>query len=150
MTMRRLLTMAAALAMALLLVVNAPGTTSAQTPGITGLATVLFGFNEPSGAGDPDAIGIAGVSLNEGLSRICWAVSLAGVEATSIQLHAGGAGETGTVVATLSLPKSDGTATGCTPADAALIAAIKANPAGYYVNVSSSEFPEGAIRGQLG
>ncbi len=34
--------------------------------------------------------------------------------------------------------------------DPALIGEIIANPAGYYVNVHTTPFPGGAVRGQLG
>jgi hypothetical protein len=39
---------------------------------------------------------------------------------------------------------------GCVAASPDLIAAIRANPENYYVNVHTPEFPEGAVRGQLG
>ena len=38
---------------------------------------------------------------------------------------------------------------GCVPGDPAILAAILANPAGYYVNVHNSRFPGGALRPQL-
>jgi hypothetical protein len=48
------------------------------------------------------------------------------------------------------LPALGGTAHGCV-ADVprALVRAIAQTPSSYYVNVHSSEFPDGAIRGQL-
>ena len=47
-------------------------------------------------------------------------------------------------------PDTGGNASGCTPATAAIIDEILANPANFYVNVHTQEHPAGAMRGQLG
>ena len=53
------------------------------------------------------------------------------------------------MVVTLITPDADGSVEGCVSAPRALIKQILKNPAGYYVNVHTSDFPAGAIRGQL-
>jgi hypothetical protein len=45
---------------------------------------------------------------------------------------------------------SAGHSQGCVDVDRSLADAIRKAPQGYYVNVHNSEFPAGAIRGQLG
>jgi hypothetical protein len=43
-----------------------------------------------------------------------------------------------------------GTSSGCMGGiAAALISQIRMNPTGFYINVHTSQFPNGAIRGQL-
>ena len=37
----------------------------------------------------------------------------------------------------------------CVPAEAAVLKAIVANPADYFANIHTQEYPTGAIRGQL-
>jgi hypothetical protein len=45
---------------------------------------------------------------------------------------------------------SSGSTTACVPASAQAIQAVIDDPAGYYVNLHSSVYTSGAIRGQLG
>jgi hypothetical protein len=63
--------------------------------------------------------------------------------------HAGEADVAGDIVFQLTSP-TEGTVSGCAAADAAFIEALTSNPQGYYVNVHNEEYPEGALRGQLG
>ena len=54
------------------------------------------------------------------------------------------------VVVPFTAPAANGNSDGCTAATAALIDEIIANPAGFYVNVHTTEHPGGAMRAQLG
>jgi hypothetical protein len=49
----------------------------------------------------------------------------------------------------LSPPDETGHSSGCTSADADLIKDIKKNPEMYYVNVHTTDYPGGALRGDL-
>jgi hypothetical protein len=92
------------------------------------------------------------VTLNETESEICFAISVANITlpAAAAHIHVGEAGVAGDVVVTLAPPDEGGASAGCVSGvDSALIQAILANPAGYYVNVHTSDFPAGAVRGQL-
>jgi hypothetical protein len=59
------------------------------------------------------------------------------------------AGCPGDVVVNFNPVFSGGTATGTVTVDQGLANEIAGNPAGFYVNVHTGEFPNGAIRGQL-
>ena len=59
------------------------------------------------------------------------------------------AGVAGPIVVPLGAPDANGVAEGCTTGDPAVLTRIQNNPAGFYVNVHTSDFPQGAIRGQL-
>ncbi|HEX6385826.1 MAG TPA: CHRD domain-containing protein, partial [Anaerolineae bacterium] len=70
--------------------------------------------------------------------------------ATGAHIHVGEAGVAGDIVVPLEPPGENGASAGCmSDVDPDLIAAIIQNPAGYYVNVHTEDFPAGAIRGQL-
>jgi hypothetical protein len=59
------------------------------------------------------------------------------------------AGVNGPVVVPLA-PPTTGASGGCVEVDRALVRAIIKDPQNYYVNVHNTDFPGGAIRGQLG
>jgi hypothetical protein len=117
--------------------------------------TTLTGAAEIPGPGDPDASGTASIQLNQGQGEVCFGLSWADVDGTVVasHIHVGSATVAGPVVVPLFVDQSfsgTGSASNCVAADEELIKAIRQNPEGYYVNVHSTVFPAGAIRGQLG
>lgn len=113
------------------------------------LRASLSGAAEVPGPGDPDGSSTAFITLKQGQSLVCWAITAPDiVSPTAAHIHAGVAGIAGPVVVTLSPPEG-GTSAGCASVDRALYMEIRKNPAAYYVNVHTAEFPSGALRGQL-
>lgn len=135
----------------LLLLPGAAGAADGGRP----FATDLTGAAEVPGPGDPDATGDAALTLNQGMSTVCFDLSWADIDGTVVagHIHVGASDVAGPVVVGLFSGALDGTDTvsGCiTGVDPALVKNIRKNPADYYVNVHSSVFPAGAVRGQLG
>jgi hypothetical protein len=117
-------------------------------------ATPLTGAQEVPGPGDPDASGTADVVLNQGQGTVCFTVTWANIDGTvtASHIHRGAAGVAGPIVVTLFSGSFSGTdaASGCAEnVAAALIKEIRRRPSAFYVNVHSTVFPAGAIRGQL-
>jgi len=52
------------------------------------------------------------------------------------------------VLVPLAPPDASGTSSGCVSVDPDLIKAIRQNPENYYVNVHTTDYPGGALRGQ--
>jgi hypothetical protein len=114
------------------------------------LQTGLVGSEEAPGPGDPDGSGTAMLRINSGQERICYTVTVTGIDpARAAHIHVAPAGQPGPVVVPLA-PPTHGTASGCADVDRALAKDIRQNPEDYYVNVHNAEFPAGALRGQLG
>lgn len=114
------------------------------------LAATLLGSNEvlPASTGDPDGSGSSHLTLNQGQGEICFHITTQNISAiTGAHIHRGAAGTNGPVVVNFN-PVVNGLS-GCVSADAGLIKTIRQNPEGYYVNVHTTEFAGGAIRGQL-
>jgi hypothetical protein len=138
-----------ALVVALLAVLVLAGVAAAA--GGRSFSTTLTGAEEVPGPGDPDASGQARITLNQGRGEVCWDLTWTGIDGTVVaaHIHVGDAGVAGPVVVPLSLSGPD-SASGCsTDVSVELIKAIRQQPSNYYVNVHSTNFPAGAIRGQL-
>jgi hypothetical protein len=94
--------------------------------------------------------GVALVTLNQGQGEVCWDITVTHLTTPVIlaHIHRGAAGTNGPVVVDFMEPVNG--LNGCVHADAALIKDIRQDPSGYYVNVHTTMFPAGEVRGQLG
>jgi hypothetical protein len=130
---------------------------SAQTPYVAR----LLGANVVPTAGDPDGVGAAAFTfdfIDASHTQVCWDLSYSGITAPTLaHIHRGGAGQNTApnqvvpdpLVATSLLPLGPNSATGCAGIDPALVTEITTTPSNFYVDVHTSDFPAGAIRGQL-
>jgi hypothetical protein len=122
------------------------------------------------GVGDADGSGVAYVfGIDDDPTTLCYVITAGAVDPTFVaqevgmaHIHRGAAGANGPVVAALAFPL-EGDAGDCITEGeegkfpligedgepASIVADILANPANYYVNVHTGEFPDGALRGQL-
>lgn len=125
---------------------------AAPALGDTHYPVELSGEAVVPGPGDANASGAAVLSFSPADGIACVGLDLTGAtDVTSITIHAGGPGETGALKATLPMPPDLEGSTACSAAnDPALLEAIVADPEGHYLQVASEEFPDGAVRGQLG
>lgn len=114
------------------------------------LSATLSGAQEVPNPGDPDGTGTAMITLRAN-NEVCWDMKVSAITlpAAAAHIHEGAPGVAGPVVVPLSAPDANGMAMGCTNADAAVAERIRQNPGGFYVNVHTSDFPAGAVRGQL-
>lgn len=129
---------------------------SRRSGGATGaLVATINGANEigPTGAGGAgDANGRGSFTAIRDGSTLCYGLVVANIaKPVAAHIHTGAAGANGGIVVPLRQPTGGdpGASAGCMTFDAALLQAIFANPAGYYVNVHTGDFPNGAARGQL-
>lgn len=111
------------------------------------LSADLSGASEvPAGSGDPDGTGSANVTLNQGQGEICWEITVQNISTVVLaHIHAAPAGANGPIVVDF-----NGQLSGCVSGVSIdLIKDIRQNPENYYVNIHSSKFRRGAVRGQL-
>ena len=145
MTHRRIALALAVPAAAVGLAVLPATAASAETGTFTASAV---GANETKG-GDPDASAEGRFRVDTDAGQFCYSVTGEGLEdAAAMHIHEAPAGEDGPVVIPLDHTKI-GAGEVCTPAEAALLGEIIADPAGYYLNVHTPEFQAGAVRDQL-
>ena len=113
-------------------------------------SATLTGTAEVPDPGDTDGSGRAAVAFQADVD-VCFTITAANITlpAAAAHIHRGAEGVAGPIVVTLQPPAANGRVDGCTTGDRAVLSEIRANPADFYVNVHTSDFPQGAIRGQL-
>jgi hypothetical protein len=147
--MKKIAILALALVAAMLLVACNPGDDEGGTFDIE-----LSGANEVC-EGDTcggDATGTAEIEINSDENQICYDISLEGVEnVKAAHIHSGTEDEAGPVLVNLEYPEGeDGGADKCVDGvSESDLEDISEEPANFYVNVHSEQYPDGAVRGQL-
>ncbi len=117
--------------------------------------TTLTGSAEVPGPGDPDASGTASIALNQGQDEVCFSLTWENIDGTVVaaHIHEAPVGVAGPIVVPLFMDTSfsgTGSFSDCVAGmSGELIKDIRQNPTEYYVNIHSTVFPAGAIRGQL-
>jgi len=122
---------------------------------LSGSSTASFGWVatlDLKGTSEPNAKGTAALRIRKDAGLVCYRLHVENVTlpTTASHIHRGAASVNGPVVIPFNAPGANGESDGCSPATAALIDEIIASPAGFYVNVHTTEHPAGAIRAQLG
>ncbi|HEX6377036.1 MAG TPA: CHRD domain-containing protein [Allosphingosinicella sp.] len=109
----------------------------------------LNGASEVPGPGDPDGWGKAAIAINDAANTICTDLEVRDIgDVTAAHIHRGGPGVAGPPVVNLDAP-DDNDSDDCDTVDDALVDEIRNNPGGFYVNVHTAAYPDGAIRGQI-
>jgi hypothetical protein len=120
---------------------------------------------DPDGRGEFYVFAIDSVGATDNSKVLCYSLQVKRIgelemmpgDGRAAHIHKGKVGENGPVVANLAWPQN-GQAADCLdarlrpgqfPVGDGVVADILANPGDYYVNVHNSEYPGGAIRGQL-
>jgi hypothetical protein len=122
---------------------------------LTGTSQSSFGWIAALnlvGTSEPNAKGTAVVRIRKDAGLVCYRLHAENITlpAAAAHIHRGAAGVNGPVVVPFQAPGATGNSDGCVTAAGPLIDEIIANPAGFYVNVHTTEHPAGAIRAQLG
>ncbi len=112
------------------------------------LAGTLNGAREVDNPGDPDGEGFATVIFDDGMAYFYFHVSNT-IEPSAAHIHRGMATENGSVVINPSAVFTDGVAVASVEVDDDLEREILRAPHHFYFNVHNSEYPAGAVRGQL-
>lgn len=114
----------------------------------TGASAQAKGSNEVGKPGDPAATAQATFGIDTSGKQLCYTVTATSLQAVAMHIHKGAAGVNGPVVVPLD-PAKIGAGKTCLTVDGTLLADVAANPAGFYFNAHTKEFPAGAVRGQL-
>jgi hypothetical protein len=137
------------------------GAVSAAPPNATQIYKVFMTGDQeatptcapPDVCGDPDASGAMLIVVNPNTDTVCFLTRWSDIDGTVVaaHIHNGAVGVPAGVVVPLFAGSFGGSdrLRGCVPGFG-WTDDINANPAGFYVNIHSTVYPAGAIRGQLG
>jgi len=122
------------------------------------LGAVMTGPQEVSSSvtappvGDPDGNGDATFTIDAALGTVGYDIDVTDVAlpATGAHIHRGATGTVGPIVVNFNAPDATGHVEGTATAPSSILYEILHNPEGFYANVHTTEYPGGAIRGQLG
>ena len=105
----------------------------------------------PAG-GDPNGTGKVRLNVNRVKQRICYRVKYSGLDmVTGSHLHKGAKGAIGREIVTLFQGNRPSPVEGCVRnVRKKIIKRLKRKPAKHYVDIDSRDYPNGALRGQLG
>jgi hypothetical protein len=138
---------------------------------LDGREEVATGATNSAIAGDPDGKGEAYVfGIDGDPTTLCYIVLVSKIADTNLppgapraaHIHRGARGANGPVVANLAWPQNGQSADCLTEGEVlpngalafpsgalGIVQEILGNPTGFYVNIHNSEYPSGALRGQL-
>lgn len=138
------------------------GPASAAAPGVSsalqdqaGHFTVQLTGREVPGGGDPAGQSSGRLDLNEQQQTACFTVDWKGLkgEVTALHLHVAARGSEGPhwidFFNDQRFTGADGESSGCIPVAGEKIREVIDNPTNYYLNIHSTAFIKGAVRGQL-
>jgi hypothetical protein len=137
------------------LLVGLSGAIASAAPKPNAFNFTMSGAEVVPGPGDPDGTARANVSLFFSKPYTVCAASNPQDSVqrpiTSLELHRAPAGDAGPTVITFDLTQAGPTdLDGCATPDKRLMQDIQSHPELYYLEAENAEFPNGAIRGQLG
>lgn len=141
---------ATALLAALVLFIAAPSQATQITYSLS-----MDGSQEVPGPGDANGTASGTITLDNTTGDISWSFTYANIAAPSaMHIHGpgGSAGSSAGIFVGLGVATSGGAGTliSSTTTTTANVNAIFADPTDFYVNIHTSEFTGGAVRGQLG
>jgi hypothetical protein len=102
--------------------------------------------------GDQDGSGLATFIVDPARGQLCFSIVVDDIllPAIAAHIHVAPAGVAGPIVVPLTAPDVNGASAGCIGGlDSQLLSAIRSHSRQYYVNVHTTDFPAGAVRGQL-
>lgn len=123
------------------------GQANAQDSEFVGIS--MFGEYVPQGGGTDNASADFDGEFDMAGGRICYYLDVMGVrEPAGLEIHRGGQGDTGELVAELQIPANSDDET-CVEVDGALQREMLADLEAFYMVVTTAGKPGGAVRGQL-